>query len=613
MPYKHSYSEISISSSESRALISDRIINIVVMSGGSRKNDYKPVSLLLEKGIKPHHLSPLENQIILRECYRLDLQERSYDLFTLTIELNARHKNTDWQKLLGKIVAESIAWEILPEYARLLLQAEEIGLQPGAVLTIEQIIKYDLYSDPWICVGGILYKWKDSYYQASQDGLEKRKIADFLDTYITQEKGKTAYIYAESRTAQRCLNWVKDKSTIDPASVNPPGLNCKNGILQIHWKQIGRNKVKPVFKLVSHDSDSYYLYPPLVEYKPDYTSPDCDQMLKCLEPKELDIFLKTIAASLDMGQVRKYCGRAIRAILCYGKGSNGKDTLKKATQILFGYQGVSNASLSDFSMYDQGRKFAISKIENCRINWASENSHLKAIDKIDSLKQFVTGEDIDIEKKNKDSYSIEPKAAALFNVNDIPNLEANQESILSRFAILRFNKSFKVSEPLGEGELLADPRFRYDDEWLIDEVMPAFLNKILDALERLMDEGIDYEIVDTTISQVKTHNSHLLSFCQDCNLNYCPDGRVEIRQLWDVLEQWYFETGTLTIRRDKNDRESDRQWIPQAIHSDKNVRGMNQVRVRFLELFPKAEYMPRDNYEIIYPYLKGLAFVCPIK
>jgi putative DNA primase/helicase len=105
-------------------------------------------------------------------------------------------------------------------------------------------------------------------------------------------------------------------------------------------------------------------------------------------------------------------GRGVKGLLCYGEGSNGKDTLRAVLAAVFG-RGMTNKSLSDFKSYDNGRKFNLSGVLGGVCNWASENTSKVDLDNIQSLKQFITGDPIDIEPKGKDSYEYKPVATFL--------------------------------------------------------------------------------------------------------------------------------------------------------------------------------------------------------
>jgi putative DNA primase/helicase len=99
--------------------------------------------------------------------------------------------------------------------------------------------------------------------------------------------------------------------------------------------------------------------------------------------------------------------------------------------------------LSDFKSYDTGRKFTLAGIEGSICNWASENTAKVDLDGIQSLKQFITGDPLDIERKGKDSY--EYKSAAIFfaNCNKLPSITGGTSAIDDRYGILRFDKDLR--------------------------------------------------------------------------------------------------------------------------------------------------------------------------
>jgi hypothetical protein len=57
----------------------------------------------------------------------------------------------------------------------------------------------------------------------------------------------------------------------------------------------------------------------------------------------------------------------------------------------------------------------------------------------------------------------------------------------------------KIPDP-SKGELKADPRFKYDMDFLKTEVCPALLNKAIKALQDLIANGIDYSCTEKAFS-----------------------------------------------------------------------------------------------------------------
>jgi putative DNA primase/helicase len=362
--------------------------------------------------------------------------------------------------------------------------------------------------------------------------------------------------------------------------------------------------------LIDHDPSLYYTYEPQVKYDPDANPQACERMLSVLDTPQRDIFLKTIAASLDLATIRKYKGRLVRGLLLKGHGSNGKDTLREAVSMIYGRLGMTGCTLSDYASYDQGRKFPLARLKHSRVNWASENADTARLDKIQSLKAFITGDTLSAEGKGRDESEFTPTGIGLFNVNDTPKMRGTLEAIASRYGVLTFSKTFKIGADPAKGEIEADSRFKYDQEFMRQQVLSAFLNCLLDSLQRLMVEGIDYSCTQKALEDIQAENSHLFQFCQDTGLGYNPNDILTAGQIWERLEQWYQDNGTLAYEEGSNGKQKA-VWTEQANPTDRNVKGANQVLGRFQQLFPKVKRVtvahPNDGKKRVQA-LQGIGF-----
>ncbi|MEY3256462.1 MAG: hypothetical protein RLZZ29_1597 [Cyanobacteriota bacterium] len=477
-------------------------------------------------------------------------------------------------------------------------------------LAFNQLAFNALYADShWICAVDKLYKWEGSYYKLVSDGKEKKRIRNFCNTYFVKQlnpstgKFVKTYPYAKTANIEEALKWAKAEFIVDIDELNPSGINCLNGILQITW-----DDSTPSWELIPHNPSYYYTYPPLIEYNPKADPKDCDRLLAALDRPQREIFLKVIAASLDLPNVRRFKGRLIRALLLKGTGSNGKDALREAIATIYGKQGVTSATLADFAQYDDGRRFPLANLVYSRINWASENTNSTKLDRIQSLKAFITGNPLTAEAKGKDGQEFTPNAICLFNINDVPNMQGSLEAIQSRYGVLNFNKTFKIGADPSKGELEADPRFAYDPLFLRLSVCPALLNRLLDALKDLMLNGIDYSCTQQALEDIQAENSHLFQFMQDTGLNYDPNGYLSASEIWTRLEAWYQETGTLNYEENGDKRKAI--WADQVKASDKNVKAINQVLPRIKHLFPKAKLatVPCPKAKRNIQVLQGVSF-----
>jgi phage/plasmid-associated DNA primase len=506
--------------------------------------------------------------------------------------------------ILSRAITQELWWQRIEaereEKSERVVEVEELYTQKAQDC---------LYTDTaYISVEGDLYRWAGTHYKKCIKEAELRRIANWCKSTPVQVEGrKWRYAYATSTHVGNIYNWVVSQFGVGKEEINPPGLNCLNGVLQIIWKG-----AKASWELQPHNPERLYTYVSEIEYSAAADDVDCNKLLSCLEPAQQKVFIQTLAASLDLATIRRYRGREVKALLLQGHGNNGKDSLREAVRLLYGGSLV-GATIADFAAYDGGRKFPLAKLQGSLISWSSENTEFSQLDKLQSLKAAITGDPIYAEKKGEDEKEIFLNTVFLFSVNEAPTLRAGLEAIKSRWAVLRFNKTFKVNADPKRGEIEADSRFRYDPEFLKKRVVPALLNKMLEEIESLAIFGIDYKCTEDALESIQRETNHLWAFAQEVGLQYQVGGRIYINDLWQALRNWYLANGTLVITVDKNGKEKT-EWYDQARSWDRNVKGANQVYQRFVELFPKAikQVETVDFNRRGQSYLSGLAITASI-
>ena len=207
------------------------------------------------------------------------------------------------------------------------------------------------------------------------------------------------------------------------------------------------------------------------------------------------------------------------------------------------------------------------------------------MDELRGLRAAITGDPISFEAKNKMPIQEPCKAGFMFNTNEPPNIAGQMKASLSRWGIVPFNKTYSLNPQADE--LQADPRFKEDPSFVQDQILPAFLNRLLRQLQAVVLEGIDYSPTQDAFQEMQRESSHLLQFAHDVGLQHDPTGVVVVSDLWERLRQWYIETGTLIVEKSSTGNEK-LSWNEQPRRGDKNIKGSNQVLQRFLEIFPKA-------------------------
>lgn len=461
-----------------------------------------------------------------------------------------------------------------------------------------------LYGDgKWVCINDILHYWNGTHYEPSTEAVERRRIWKFCNEFrslsnLGNGKTQVTYKYAEPRIVSKVYDWIKQGTAIDPKIVNPPGLNLANGVLTFKWE--GK---KPTWELRSHHPEMVYTYTSQTKYDSNADPEMADKLLLALDSDQRDVFIKTISAALDLANVRKHLPERVRALLLQGDGNNGKDTLREAVSTIFA-QGLTGCSLRDFLQYDEGRKFPLAKLDGSRINWASENHSNLSLDKLQSLKNVITGEPLSIESKNQNEYSIKPTCITILNCNDLPSITAAQEAIQSRYCIIKFTRAFSSEPDIESGKLQVDPRFKEDPDFLREQVCPALLNYILDAFSRLMTEGINYKSLSYAISEAQQSSSHLFEWAKDVGLTTGKD-RIKVGDLWESLKQWYIDNDILEIKT--TDRGTEKFiWLDETSRYDPLVKAPRLIKKALQKTFPKVKFSDRteNGYFVI-----GLSFI----
>ena len=392
-------------------------------------------------------------------------------------------------------------------------------------------------------IGHELYKYnlEDNYYRKLDEKHCLKTIADYFSLYETRA-GETRF--ASMKHINEAYAYVKARCYVSPDLVNPAGINVANGYLKITYDSSNR----PMVNLLPHTPEHIFTYKSSVFYSPDADPIICNQMISDILPdiQHQEILFRTLGASLDLPATRRNRGRAIKALFLLGEGSNGKDTLRECVSQIYGGIGITSVPLQAFKTADKQQSFALYPLIHSRINWSSENEKV-SIDTCQSLKSLITGDPLTVEQKYKDPFTFTPSCIPIFNINDIPALESQQEAILSRYAILPFVNTFKTDpDPNRPQDKKANPRLKDDPDYLQQNVLSAFLNLVIKGFASVLASGIDYSSVETLMKQVNESNSHILSFITEAGIVECRHSEgMYTSQLFNIYEDWCKENNLI--------------------------------------------------------------------
>jgi phage/plasmid-associated DNA primase len=382
-----------------------------------------------------------------------------------------------------------------------------------------------------------LYWYDNGVYQKVEKLSIQKQILSYFKEYYPK--------YADMRSVKDALGCVVTLCNTDASQVNPSGLNCSNGFLKLIYDE-ATNQIHP--ELIEHSPDIFCTYKSAVIYDPEATSTILDKALdEMLDVDHQSILLKNIAASLALPIVRKKHIRAVKLLMLIGEGSNGKDTVREWLSLLYGRHGMTSVSLQAFRDADRGRLFGLAPLSTSRINWSSENVNLPLSD-CQSLKAFATGDPFWVEEKNVQGRPLEAQSVALFNVNEEPKFDIQKEAVLSRYGFVVFPYTFKQRPNSQDpNEKLGDPRLKEDSEYIIKNILPALLNRLIVELNNVLKNGIDYAATQYMFQDILESNSHMATFIRESGLDKCPlDQGLLASRIYDIYRSWCEENGFIT-------------------------------------------------------------------
>lgn len=462
-----------------------------------------------------------------------------------------------------------------------------------------------LYAEDYVRIGDDFYKWVGTHYEKQDERQERKRITKLFERCVRLQEGKDdemvkTYPFCTKAKMEDAFGWcLASVPFISPERVNPAGLNLINGVLKLEFDNDGI----PQPKLIEHSPKMVYTYRPQVAYHPEADDINALRLLQAIEPSYRPAVLRVFASAIDLQEVRRRRGRAVRGLILNGTGQNGKDSLRECLSYIFGNQGITSCTVSDFRDYDHGKQNTIYSLIESRVNWASENNVSVNIDSIQSLKQAITGDPLKCRKLYKDGQDFTPRCVVVLSCNDQPNLTATQEAIISRYVVVPFTKTF-VPNPIKENEIKADPRFKDDPEWVKTEVCSALLNILIEQYQAIFREGIDYSPFAEAMEKNRLETNHLYRFAVDTGLQEDSEAWVPTGELWEKLRLWYEMEGILKV--DANNRD---QWEDDVRAGDAWVKGAQQLKRRLQKLFPNIETYRTNSAKGI----KGIRFVDPVE
>lgn len=284
------------------------------------------------------------------------------------------------------------------------------------------------------------------------------------------------------------------------------------------------------------ERDDYALYKVNATYDPEAECPMFKEMVKTtLNGEENQI--KTLQEY--MGWLLKYPNRDFkRALLILGATNSGKSQIAEVIRLMFNDSAVGTLSLNQIGME---RRFHIDRLGSSIINIDRDMSGSN-LDSPDTIKQVISQEELFVEPKGEDGFSVEPQAKFIICSNVAPNPDnVNDEAFYGRFLTL------KAPEPVPEEDRVPDMGKK-----VFKKESDGILNWMLEGLERL-EKQWSFTIQPTPYETKMMWNEYgdsVMRFVWECINEGDEDDVIPTDDLFEEYQIWISDKFMTEVPRD---------------------------------------------------------------
>lgn len=194
------------------------------------------------------------------------------------------------------------------------------------------------------------------------------------------------------------------------------------------------------YQLVRHDPAMHLRSGRNVDWDPDAQAPVFEKFL-------IDVFRDDDDRDQKIQFVCEWMGLCLipdtsfeKFVVCVGDGGNGKSVLLKLMSEMLGQENVYSAPIQRL-----GNRRALAELEGKLLLLSSEINENTVMDD-GILKQIVSGDMVEAERKYEHPFSFTPSARIMLATNHLPKLRDVTHAFFRRLVMIRFNRNFTADE-----------------------------------------------------------------------------------------------------------------------------------------------------------------------
>lgn len=234
-----------------------------------------------------------------------------------------------------------------------------------------------------------------------------------------------------------------------------------------------------------------------------------------------------------------------RWLILEGEGHNGKTVYLAGIRAMLGDRNVSDVTIDQF-----GERFALASTIGKMVNISADLGEIDSVAE-GAIKQFVGGDTIMIDRKNRDPISVRPTAKLIAAWNNRPRIKDRSRGMWRRMLILTFSR---IVQPGERVRGMDEPDFWKDEA-------AGILNWAIAGMHRLKEQGefTRSETSDNAMDEYRNESNPALQFLAD-HVGESEHGQISIPDLYEEYKKWCTKNGNQPLSAANFGREVRRKF-----------------------------------------------------
>ena len=482
------------------------------------------------------------------------------------------------------------AQEVENKVNSILSYAKPVYCKDNGKIINGSLVKYVLDKSPSYIKGNMLYIYNEELgiyeYKDTRDQLKL-----YYDHVIIDEDIDPGKADKFAKTIHSIADNHKELFIYENRYIN-----CLNGVIDTETDEL--LEFTPQIKLDTKFNGNYY---DIDKYKEDYNKSKFKSFLE-------NILDDGTILTLQEAWGVMLCPNATKVQQCFiykGEGSNGKSSLFDIqTALLYDKdKSVCGIGLGKF-----GDEFIMAMAEGRRVNIVRDDTVEGKINGV--FKSAVCGEEITVNKKNKDHVQMKFNMAWFYGLNRMPVTNDKSYGFFRRPIFIPFNVRFGTKEQVqrGEADKIGVPGIVED---IISNELDIVFMWAYEGLKRLKANNWKVTQSEASIQEMEEYKEEadsVYAFYKD-NLIRVPGHNLHAKTLYEEYENWCLME---KINSPMNVTQFGRQM---ASYGHKKSTGMAHDidkpgnKVFFDVNYKKNVYIPTENTEKVFEENKQSTFM----